>query len=44
MEPGGRWPLRDYVGFMSVQAAAGSGGAFLLREYFRVEGAPYRGR
>ena len=31
------WPLRDYVGFMSVQAAAG-GGAFVFREYFRLDG------
>jgi hypothetical protein len=36
---GKHWPLRDYVGFMGVQAAAGGGGAFLLRGYFRVEGA-----
>jgi hypothetical protein len=38
---GQRWPLRDYVGFMGVQAAAGGcgGGTFLFREYFCVEGA-----
>lgn len=38
---GKRWPLRDYVGFMGVQAAAdgGAGGTFSFREYFWVEGA-----
>ena len=38
---GKRWPLRDYVGFMGVQAAAGggSGGTFLFKEYFCIEGA-----
>ncbi len=35
---GKRWPLRNYVGFMGVQAAAG-GGVFLFREYFFVDGA-----
>jgi hypothetical protein len=34
---GKRWPLRDYVGFMGVQAGTG-GGTFLFREYFRIEG------
>jgi hypothetical protein len=32
------WPLRDYLGFMSVQPAAGGGGDFIFREYFRVGG------
>src|ERR1700730_6040505 len=37
---GQHWPLRDYVGFMGVQAAAGGGGGvFLFREYFCVDGA-----
>ena len=36
---GKHWPMRNYVGFMGVQAAAGGGGVFLLREYFRVDGA-----
>ena len=37
---GKRWPMRNYVGFMGVQAAAGGGGGvFLFREYFCVEGA-----
>ena len=36
---GKHWPLQNYVGFMGVQAAAGDGGAFLFREYFRVDGA-----
>ncbi len=32
-------PLRDYVGFMGVQPdAAGGGGDFVFREYFRVDG------
>ncbi len=31
---GKRWPMRNYAGFMGVQAAAGGGGEFLLREYF----------
>ncbi len=37
---GKHWPLRDYVGFMGVQAAAdgGAGGTFVFREYFCVEG------
>jgi hypothetical protein len=39
---GKRWPLRDYVGFMGVQAAAGGGGEFLFREYFNVDGAVRR--
>ena len=34
---GKRWPLRNYVGFMGVQASSG-GGAFLFREYFCVDG------
>ena len=34
---GKHWPLRDYVGFMGVQATAG-GGALVFREYFRIEG------
>ena len=36
---GRRWPLRNYVGFMGVQDAAGGGGVFLFREYFSVDGA-----
>jgi Polyketide cyclase / dehydrase and lipid transport len=36
---GKHWPMRDYVGFMGVQAGAGGGGAFLFREYFCVDGA-----
>ncbi len=36
---GKHWPLRDYVGFMGVQAATGGGGTFLFREYFCVDGA-----
>ena len=36
---GEHWPLRNYVGFMSVQAAAGGGGNYLFREYFDVDGA-----
>ena len=32
------WPMRNYVGFMGVQATAG-GGAFIFREYFCVDGA-----
>ena len=37
------WPLRNYVGFMSVQpAAGGSGGDFVFREYFRVGGTVRR--
>lgn len=40
---GKRWPLRNYVGFMGVQAAADSGGGtFVFREYFRVDGALQR--
>lgn len=34
---GKRWPMRNYLGFMGVQAEAG-GGAFLFREYFCVDG------
>lgn len=35
------WPLRNYVGFMGVQAAAGDGGGgnYVFREYFSVDGA-----
>ncbi len=38
---GKRWPLRDYVGYMGVQAAAGAGGGgdYVFREYFTVDGA-----
>lgn len=36
---GKHWPLRNYIGFMGVQAAAGGSGAFLFKEYFCVEGA-----
>jgi hypothetical protein len=36
---GKRWPMRNYVGFMGVQTAAGGGGDFLFREYFCVDGA-----
>jgi hypothetical protein len=33
------WPLRNYVGFMGVQAANdGGGGNVVLREYFCVDG------
>jgi hypothetical protein len=35
---GKRWPFQNYVGFMGVKTAAGVGGAFLFREYFRVDG------
>jgi Polyketide cyclase / dehydrase and lipid transport len=35
---GKRWPMRNYVGLMGVQATPG-GGVFLFREYFSVEGA-----
>lgn len=35
---GKRWPMRNYVGFMGVQATDG-GGVFLFREYFCVDGA-----
>ncbi len=36
---GKHWPMRNLVGFMGVQASAGgSGGAFLFREYFDLEG------
>ena len=31
--------MRNYVGFMGVQATADGGGDFLLREYFCVDGA-----
>jgi hypothetical protein len=34
---GNRWPMRNYVGFLGVQAAA-EGGTFLFKEYFSVEG------
>ena len=36
---GKRWPMRNYVGFMGVQATADGAGVFLFREYFSVEGA-----
>jgi hypothetical protein len=38
------WPLRDYVGFMGVQAAAGGGGGgtFLFREYSCIKGVLQR--
>ncbi len=35
---GKRWPMRNYVGFMGVQGAAGAG-VFVFREYFCVDGA-----
>jgi hypothetical protein len=35
---GKRWPLQNYVGFMSVQATADGGGDFVFREYFRIDG------
>jgi Polyketide cyclase / dehydrase and lipid transport len=35
------WPLRNYVGFMSVRGVAG-GGDFVFREYFRIDGTVRR--
>ena len=36
---GKHWPMRNYMGFMGVQASpGGSRGAFLFREYFDLEG------
>ena len=40
---GKRCPLRNYIGLMDVQAAAGGGGAFLFKEYFCVEGGAAAG-
>jgi polyketide cyclase/dehydrase/lipid transport protein len=34
---GNRWPVRDYVGFLGVEATA-EGGTFRFREYFAADG------
>ena len=34
---GNHWPIRNYVGFLGVEAAA-EGGTFRFREYFVVDG------
>jgi Polyketide cyclase / dehydrase and lipid transport len=38
---GNHWPMRDYVGFLGVAAAA-EGGTFRFQEYFTVDGTLQR--